>query len=103
MIIKQVILDWLLDHSLTCIIRVSVDLINTVQRAHCLNVTLFTLILFKLHLALAIAVLSLFSENVCKAARYRRLIYVQFATIQRHQARERIFSGPVLLLHPCWE
>ena len=31
-------------------------------------------------------------------------IYVgQFAAMQKHQTRERIFHGPVLFLHPCWE
>ena len=27
----------------------------------------------------------------------------QFAAIQKHQTRERIFHGPVLFIHPCWE
>ena len=31
------------------------------------------------------------------------VIYVQFVAVQKHQAREQIFHGPVLLLHSCWE
>ena len=42
-------------------------------------------------------------QNMRYGLKSKGWIYVQFAGKQKNRARERIFHGPFLFLHPCWE